>query len=935
MPHLSTARHGHYNQRPATESATQQMKNKVLLYLAALLLAAVYNNIHAATLTINNPPDTSIHLQQWLEYYNPGLQKPGINDILQLSDAQWRPLNKNSSLSETMEPRRTLWYRMRISNPFAAIDLALINTNPMTDSLQAFLDTGKEIEAIQRKTPGIEGAHTALFTVPGNSESTLYISTTGFHSASVPLSLNTLPHMMKEQHKHELRFGIIDGIIIGLMIYNTLLWQKTRQQEFFSYMMLGFFNILSISIHQNIFTTNLSILTPEWRTNLSTLSYLVVSLCLTNFLQTFLQTRQRKPQIHRLLNYYILLTITMIALFLAHCPLIITTSIFMAGNIVMTILVTIVTMRDVDLKPATRAFLTSGYWMPIATILITAMAASGSPWLEKEYTTLVQGTYVIEMFMLSLAMVSRINQMQEEHESQAEAAEREQITNQAHNKLLAHLNHEFRTPLNAILGASELLINNSNRREMDVLTMIHNTAVPLKHLIDDMVNINAINQNRKQIQSIRFDLQKLLQECMDLFIPTAKNKNIRLSFDIEQSLATDVSGDPNRLRQILLNLLGNAIKFSPDGEVFVYACNEVYGSVHSIYRFEVHDNSSGIAPEDRQRIFLSYEQGNSPSESPGSGLGLSIVQELSTLLGGESGYTYKETIPTDKPTSIFWFTARLDTHTHVTRKIHSVFADKRILLADRGTLLATHIQAQLMQKAQCAMHASTPEALLALIHQTSFDTALVHHEFLDDIFDHAIFEHIPQVVIYFDQTEDRPHDHPSNHAYPVIHRPSSIESFLQLAANAILKSAPVSSKEEDEPKRVFPSLSVLVAEDIPESQLIIKAVLQDLGHNVDLCKNGKEARDKCQQQFQRGHKYDLIFMDCEMPMMDGFSASREIRLLEQQYNMYPTPIAALTAHTEPSYRFRSQQAGMNAYLTKPISREAIENCISQLKIPAQ
>ncbi|MBK8289310.1 MAG: hypothetical protein IPK95_12355 [Cellvibrionales bacterium] len=242
------------------------------------------------------------------------------------------------------------------------------------------------------------------------------------------------------------------------------------------------------------------------------------------------------------------------------------------------------------------AMLAIGISMPMLSGIITLLMAMGIITAEMEYMHIMQVFDVVEMMMFSMAMLNSVKHLENQQARQAGLALEANTISEAHNRLLAHLNHELRTPLNGILGAAEILVHKSHPRDRHIFSMICHTALPLKHLIDEMVDISSISENKKQLRNIRFDLHSLLQECMDVFLPIANEKHIRLFFTVERDTANDVTGDPNRLRQILLNLIGNACKFTSNGEVGLYVKKKSLLDEHKcLYYFEVTDSGMGIS----------------------------------------------------------------------------------------------------------------------------------------------------------------------------------------------------------------------------------------------------------------------------------------------------------------------------------------------------
>ena len=567
--------------------------------------------------------------------------------------------------------------------------------------------------------------------------------------------------------------------------------------------------------------------------------------------------------------------------------------------------------------------LAAGISMPILSGSLILLMALGLVIFETGYMNTMQTFDVIEMMMFALTMLSSVKNLENEHLRQTESAVEADIISEAHNRLLAHLNHELRTPLNGIIGAAEILVHKSHPRDRHIFSMICHTALPLKHMIDEMVNIKSVTENRKDLQNIRFDLQSLLQECTDVFLPIANEKHIRLFFTVEHDIANDVTGDPNRLRQILLNLIGNACKFTADGEVGLYVQKQsTLSGGKCLYRFEVTDSGMGISKADEQKLFRVFETGTSASNPKGAGLGLSIVRELSELLGGSCGYSNNEIVG-----SKFWFSATLEPHQQTYRKTHKAFENLTILIADESLSICNQISHQIAGTARKISTANSSEAIQFALESEKFDATIIHHKMLSA----ELAKKIPTLktffIIYTDQNEllsykKTPH---INNEESII-RKTSTEAFSLQIAEYIIKKSNILYKNlsEDNKKN---SRKILAADDILSNQNIIRELITSLNFTPTICSNGKQAFELYLQNLQEGSPFDAIIMDCEMPIQDGFETTMEIRRYEKEHNLKATPIIALTAHTESAYRRRSEQAGMSAYLTKPVTAERILQCL--------
>jgi TMAO reductase system sensor TorS len=410
----------------------------------------------------------------------------------------------------------------------------------------------------------------------------------------------------------------------------------------------------------------------------------------------------------------------------------------------------------------------------------------------------------------------RTCELQEAMDKAMEMAGRAEEASRAKSRFLANMSHEIRTPLNGVLGMTALLggteLTSAQRHYVET---VRRSGEALLDLLSDILDFSRIEAGKLQLEKHEFDLRQPLKEVTELFAGHAGQKGLKLSCDIAPTVPVALSGDPGRLRQILVNLVSNAVKFTEAGEVTIRVTTAVQGPDESLLRFAVKDTGIGIPCEFRDQIFESFAQvdGSHSRRFGGTGLGLAIARQLVELMGGEIGVDSQP-----GKGSTFWFTARLE---------------------KQPTSLAQN-----------------PEP--ALSRPASWNAGATGER---------------------DQAKDGSSPLP----------PSS------------------------------PGLRgyVLLAEDNPVNQELVKTMLECFGCRVDTVANGREAVDACQRA-----AYDLVFMDCQMPLMDGFEAVRFIREREKTAAAHQrTPIVALTAHAFPSDRQRCLDAGMDDYLSKPFRQE--------------
>jgi signal transduction histidine kinase/CheY-like chemotaxis protein len=858
-------------------------------------------------------------LNDYMEFHDPGVQQSDINAVIQLNAQDWQSI-KSLSPSLIFSNHHSMWFRIILENKSEKLQsLALSNNNPLSNIASIYICKNFEKNSCERKERAKDNQENTLLEIEPNTIQIINIEISGLNSAFPSVTLEKIETYNIKRYNQKLVSEIINGAILGLTIYALLLAIKTRQSMYYSYCLLGFFNLATVFIHQRFFISYTNFLNNELRADLSIIIPLFITASLAQFVRDFAETKNNNTTIDLFLKIYMTFAIVIAMGFLIGVSTAITLPPFIVASIIATTCMYYLCFVSQSHTRLSMAMLAIGISMPMLSGIITLSMAMRIITAEMEYMRIMQVFDVIEMMMFSMAMLNSVKHLENQQTRQAGLALEANTISEAHNRLLAHLNHELRTPLNGILGAAEILVHKSHPRDRHIFSMICHTALPLKHLIDEMVDISSISENKKHLRSIRFDLQSLLQECMDVFLPVANDKHIRLFFTVERDTANDVTGDPNRLRQILLNLIGNACKFTSNGEVGLHVKKRsALEDNKCLYYFEVTDSGMGISKADEQKLFGIFETSTSAINPKGAGLGLSIVRELSELLGGSCGYANNAASG-----SIFWFTAALEPHQKVNRKTHRVFENLDILIADKSESICSQICQQISDAAKTTKTIQTCENLSEEIEKGKYDILITQKELLsEDIIklsqDMNLF-----IASYVDNNEINNFELSTKYkTEEEIIRKISIEAFLLQIAEFIINNSNLVSKKTT-PINSIERKFILAAEDIPANQHIISEIIQSLGYNAVICSNGKQAVDLYTRYLLDGKPFEAIIMDCEMPLMDGFDATRIIRKYEQEHGIKPTFIMALTAHTEAAYRQRSEQSGMDSYLTKPVTTEKI------------
>jgi signal transduction histidine kinase/DNA-binding response OmpR family regulator/HAMP domain-containing protein len=523
---------------------------------------------------------------------------------------------------------------------------------------------------------------------------------------------------------------------------------------------------------------------------------------------------------------------------------------------------------------------------------------------------------------------------------------REREVERLRDEFASTVSHELRTPLNGILGMTQLLeATELDARQREYVEALMQSGQSLMELVNDVLDFSKIEAGRLEIEMTAVDVRKIADDAAILFSAPAHNKGLQLTSLVQRDVPQILLGDPGRLRQVLVNLVGNAVKFTDRGEVTVRVQVARTDGERCLLRWDVQDTGIGMSEEVQERLFRPFSQADSSMTRRygGTGLGLAISKRLVELMGGDIGVDSQA-----GQGSTFWFTAWMGqvdpTELADAMPAHQL-QGRRVLIADENATTRAALEEQLAAwdlevesvpsaaRALDRLREDAGDPLMAMLVDTELPD-MRGADLVRSVHQQAATRSLPTILM-------RPVD-----AEPSDTEAGLIASELVLSKpwrqsqlfNALMRAAVDAQSPLPEPAPVAPRASVaprnldapliLVAEDSPINQQVARGMLEQLGFRADIVNNGREAVSAVDRT-----RYAALLMDCHMPEMDGFAAATEIRRAERGDRRLP--IIAMTANAMEGDRERCLAVGMDDYLSKPVRVEQLAEVLQRWASPAR
>ncbi|MNJ22602.1 response regulator [Pseudomonas alkylphenolica] len=872
---------------------------------------------------------------------------------LQLSDIrsdryrnQFSPIELNQL--DAASPDQALWLHYRLE-PGQHEQLLRVFAPDLSRLDLYALDGDQLIKHIHNGRPSESGDTTVRssdhqLALPGSAHTLdIYLRLVSEHQLRPSIGLEPATQVAADQ-RQTLLFGLLFGCLLMLMLHNLIRFAYSRSSTSLSLAVYHGLMLLSALILLNLSG-------PWWslwhsaQTPAAYLTALLASLAGLTFTLRFFSPCEH-PRLSRLLQAEMILigVFGLLLLFVDTLPLnLMTYALFALGTLSMLLVASYHWHKGY--APA-RLFALSMLAFNIGCLVVLpallGLTRTPTQWL----LFILLGLTSFSGLLLNLSVSERLRRISEERFSASCALAASNAEINAKAEFLAKISHEIRTPMNGVLGMTELLLGTPlSVKQRDYVQTIHSAGNELLTLINEILDISKLESGQIELDDVQFDLNALIEDCLSIFRAKAEQQNIELISFTQPQVPRVISGDPTRLRQALLSLLENALKKTEQGEILLVVALDQRGNAPRL-RIAVQDSGEAISPGDREALLQAelHSKHFLSSNKLGGHLGLVIAKQLITLMQGEFGIKTSHGMG-----NTLWLTLPLDPQRleQPPADLDGPLRGARVLVVDDNDTCRKVLVQQCSAWGMNVSAVPSGKEALALLRTKAH---------LRDYFDAVLLDqNMPgmtgmQLAAKIKEDPSLNHDillimltGISNAPSKVIARNAGVKRILaKPVAGYTLKTTlaeELAQRSKGQPSIPAPvSLSpplnlpsdfrILVAEDNSISTKVIRGMLGKLNLEPDTASNGEEAL-----QAMKAQRYDLVLMDCEMPVLDGFSATQQLRIWELSNQRKRTPVVALTAHILAEHKERARLAGMDGHMAKPVElsqlRELIEHWVAQ------
>ena len=907
----------------------------VWLCLCGCLLVAPAA-IAGPVLVLNDHLDR-VNLSDYLEYLEDPSRKLTPADV---SSPTFDPRFQASASGSQLNPgftRSAWWLRLNLQNPGPSRQLVLGMQQAGIRYVSLYVPDGHGGFTVREAGVGSQriigdlplSKYWFILDVGADSNQVYYLRLQTDLSLNPTAYIGTPAAMAAEDNNATLGFGIGVGLLAGLAIYNLLLLRQRDRSCLYYSLFLACIMVFMMSERGVLGVQYLRI--PGLQNILDVDSVFLSQLSAIVFSISFLKLEM---PLRRLLQALFLVVLGLLGLAVVAGP-------YLGGQLASwSTLATVASVLYVAFERYRHGFRTAAYVLVSIALLsvaaiLSVMSVYGLMQLPWSIDSMILMATAIGAVVLSAGISQRLQLSQDAATQAHEQAIVAAAEIQAKGDFLAQISHEIRTPMSGILGMTELLLDTPlSPAQREYANTINVSSNSLLRILNDILDFSRMEAGKLSVVEEPFDLNELMHDCLDLFKAQAEEKHLELVANIDAQVNPLLIGDPTRLRQVISNLLRNAIKFTQQGEVMINIANAASGAA---LRVEVIDTGIGIAAAELPTLFQPHKAGGPNRMQTGAGLGLSICRQLVELMGGNIGVDSIE-----RSGSTFWFEVPLRPQPVAASAepgINARLKGLRLLVVDDDHTVNRVIQ---QQAGGWGMHVTTADngaeglaqARNAANLNEPFDIIIVDHnmpgmsglQLAARIKEDALLRQDVLVIMLTGINIAPTITMARNVGIRRVLTKPVTERQLKLAIAEELghierlrnEALPTTAQGTDNLKQ----LRVLIAEDNHLSQKVIRGMVNKLGVTATIVANGKEAVEEISR-----NEYDIVLMDCDMPFMDGYIATQSIREWERTTGRRHIPILALTAHTLEEHKDKSRTAGMDEHLSKPIEMVELQDAL--------